>query len=189
MSSNIRRNVRSHQCRMGQDAAGWWLAGGTIGAANVLEYVESPVQAQLYAGAGVASGQPWTLAAYTSWDGLNNQYIFDSVTGRIVLGESSGTDIFFCATQGAFLRPCLIADATNRTYFVVCDGVNAAVYQENIAIGTALACVEGTGGNTRWRSHNNGGSSFWAREVPRGVVYDIALSVAQRAALQISMTS
>lgn len=174
--------------------APWWLASGTISASNVEEHVELPSQGQLYAGGAIANGQPWSVVARgnscstTTSDGTSD-YIFDSESGRVVLGISSAALYGFFAT--AWAQRSLYPDGNVYTWFLISDGSNVQAYLDNSAVGASQA--SGTGlansGSTRWRTDYVGTGAIWDQAVAKAAVYNIALDSTQRAALYTAMAS
>lgn len=167
-------------------ALDWWVAGGTILEADCLEHVELPAQGQLYAGAAVAGGSPWTIAVVTESTSLDlYTYVFDSLTGRVILGSNLADPGQWYATDAGWRDVGLWSGLTS--YFLVSDGAAIQAYRSGVAVGASGASNEGIGGATRWRSHNAGALYKWPAAVPRAAVYKIAVAGAQLAALHNSM--
>lgn len=171
---------------LGGGGVAWWLAGGTIPLANVLEHVENPAQEQLYVGAGAAGA--WTVAFRTNLASLPATYMFafDSGTGRFVIGcstENAANGIF---AAGVWTNVGLFVTG-DHSYMAVSDGSAIQVYRDDVAISTPVSDTVNIGGTTRWRSIFAGGSSLWPVAIPRGMVANIALDATQRAALHTTL--
>lgn len=140
----------------------WWLGSGTISSANVLEHVELPEIAQIYAGASVSGGNPWTIATRTIWQGsaLGATYLLDSQSGRVVCGWSNLTQRGVFTTDSGWANIDLFT-LVDAVYYWVSDGSSIQLYRDNSAIGAAVTSNEGIGGTTRWRSVNSGASNTW----------------------------
>ena len=174
---------------MGGTKPPWYLANKTIPVANLLEYVELPEAGKLYAGASVASGQPWSLAFRTNTyvPGVTSYFLFDSATGRIVIGIGNNTS-YGVYNGTTWTNVAIFPDTNQHIIFVVSTGANIQAYLDNVATGEASASSKGIGGSTRWRSDNSSAAlNVWTNPVPKGAVYNIALSEAQRNALYTSM--
>lgn len=164
-------------------AAAWYLASGTISAANVAEWVENPTIGQLYAGANQTGN--YTIAIRTTWDGLTGgQHAFDTQTGRMALGVVSTANGFF----NGLWRDISLFNTSDSVYFLTRSASGFQAYRNNVAIGTAYTATTNISGTTRWRAAYLLGSS-WAGTVPRAAVYNIALDATQRAALYASMAA
>jgi len=178
-------------------ASDWWLAYNTIGTADVLEHVESPGTAQLWANSGsVVSGSPWTIffrSGTATGNPLGDSYAF----GQNASGTSA---IYFIAnTLGFFQTSIDVAGAMSVAamaagtagYFLTTNGGTSTVY----ANGTVLATRAGVSmpieaasapGTARWRSPDNvggGTSNIWTIALPHAAIYNIALTSTQRSAL------
>lgn len=169
----------------------WWFADGAIPASNVMEHVESPTTGQSYAGAAIASGQPWTVAAKsTSFvPSSTSRYIIDTQAGRMVLGISSAANYgFFNGT--VWTNVAIFPDTAIHIWFLVSDGANIQAYLDNVATGASSASAVGfaASGATRWRrAYDNTTTSDWANGVTKGSIYNIALTATERLALYTSM--
>lgn len=162
----------------------WYRAGGTIPLANVLEAVLSPSIGQLYVGASVAAGNPYTVAIRTV-DRVNDRWLFDSLSGRLVFGYYTG---LFLAAGGPFSIPGVVLAAEDHVYMVVSDGANVTSYRDTTSF-TPVASNVGIGSTTRWRSKYSGaGTGYdWTPACPCAAVYNIALNGTQLAALVAAM--
>ena len=182
-------NKRKLLTLMGGAKTPWYLANKTIPSANLLEYVELPAAGKLYAGAAVASGQPWTVAVKTTTyvPAATSYFLFDSATGRIVIGIGNATS--YGINNGTiWTNAPLYPDTNVHIIFIVSNGANIQEYLDNTAVGSNNASNKGIGGATRWRSDNSSASTnVWTNSVPKGAVYNIALSEAQRNALYATM--
>jgi len=168
-------------------SAGWWDANATIPAGNVLEYVELPTQGQAYVGAGVAAGQPWTIAVRTNYAPFaGSNYVFDSEVGRVVFGYGHPNNGFY-TTDSGWIDLSLFTSG-DKTYFLIFDGTDVQAYRSASAVGSSSTSDEGLGSTTRWRDvYDLVGDADWPADLPVAAVYDIALSSAQRSALDTSM--
>ena len=169
-------------------AAAWYLAGGTIAAANVAEWVENPSTGQLYAGGAITGA--WTIAAYTAYPAIGPSYIFDSQTDRTILGYSDPSGYGFYA--GGWANVALFSDTNLRVYFLISTGSSIQAYRDNTAIGSGRSSTNDItrSGVARWRSAYDAPTSApWENDVLRGAIYKIALDSTQRAALYSSMTA
>jgi len=167
----------------------WYLADGAINIANTIEHAESPAVGQLVT-ATVAGGQPWTIAARTNYvPATNGKYLFDSQSGRIIVGAGSiGTGENGWYTTDSGWKNVAPFAAGNHTYFLISNGTAVQMYRDGVAVGTPGNSNEGIGGSTRWRSTwSNPASSVWPAEVPVAAIYNIALDATQRTALHTSM--
>lgn len=168
----------------------WWLAGGSITAGNVLEHVEYPTVGQLYAGSSVAAGSAWTIAAkgFGQTPGVLARYVFDTQSGRAVLGFTSSTDYGFFF-GGVWADASLFGGTDDEVWFLVSTGASAQGYRNNVATGGSVAGTTGIGGTARWRSaYDNITSSRWNQtEIPKAAVFKQALSAGQRTALYNAM--
>lgn len=170
------------------DTDGWWSANGVLDLATVKEYIELPVQGQLYVGGGMTGA--WTVAIRTTWDGVvtaTEEFLLDSEFGRFVTGINSvGVNGFFA---GSWVEKGLY-NTSDSVYFLVSNGTSIQAYRNNVAMGTAVtSSVDfANGGSTRWRSRYTSGSEFpWTNPVQRASVYNIALDSTQRQALYNAM--
>jgi len=168
-------------------AAPWWLAGGAISGDNCLEHVEYPSIGQLYVGASVADGNPWTIAVTTAWDGNDNQFIIDIQTGRIILGLSlAGVNGFHLT--GLWYERNLFTSGVQCVYFLICTALQTQAYRNAVAIGSASGFDPPLSGNARWRSnYSTPDTTPWSADVLKAAVFDIALDTAQRTALYNTM--
>jgi len=166
----------------------WWLAGGAIPAANCLEHVEFPVQAQVYLGPTVADGNPWTIAATTAWNGSDGEYVLDAETGRVILGVSTtvtgGNNGYFLS--GTWYDVNLFVSGVRHVYFLICDAALTSAYRDAVNVGGSAANHPGFAGQIRWRSYYGGGN-YWSNEVLKAAVFNVALDTAQRTALYNAM--
>lgn len=172
----------------GQNAAPWYLAGGTIDIANVLEWVENPAKRQLFVG-GTATGA-WTIAVRTSIAIAENRFALDSQTGRVVLGFSATLQNGFYVGGGWNDVALFPIDGAEYIYFLISDGANVQAYRDGATVGGAVvgATDFNNGGVTRWRgAYTNNSAWDWLAEVPLGAVYNIALDATQRAGLLAAM--
>jgi len=170
----------------GGAALGWWRAGGTIPAANVLEYVENPAARQLYAGASATGA--WTVAFRTNLASLPapTAYALDAQTGRMGIGvDPTGNGVYTSAWNDRTLFA-----TGDHSYMVISDGANIQCYLDASAVGAAISSANNIGGNVRWRSRNVDLATNWYEwpvAIPRGMVANIALDATQRAALHTSL--
>lgn len=167
--------------------ASWWLANGSIPAANVLEHVDSPTGGQNYAGGAISDGSAWTVAARTNTFTVSatSRYIFDSQTGRFILGISDATH--YGIYTGTWNNAALFPDTNNHVIMAVCDGTNIQAYLDGVSTGTTITKKGiAVSGATKWRSSFDSLAS-WANAVQHGAVFNIALTAAQIAALYNSM--
>lgn len=178
----------------GAGAGAWWLAGGTILEANVLEHVELPTVGQDYAGATVADGQPWSVAFRTdSIESATNggaKYVLACNANAPTFGMN-GTNRGVYAGGAAWSQHDCFTDTSNHVWFFVCNGSSIACYLDNVEVGSPLAEHSGVGAaSSKWRSqYNNAAQAEWPNAVQAGAVFDIALSSDQRAALYTSMAA
>lgn len=165
--------------------AAWWLAGGTIPAANIKEHVENPAIAQAYAGGTCADA--WSVSFRTNLVSLPtpDSYAFDSATGRVIIGlnTTGPSNGFYLNTNW---RNVTLFATGDHTYMLISDGTQAQAYRDNVAIGAVIVGTQDIGSTTRWRSHNNT-TSTWAEALRAAHVADIALNATQRAALHAAM--
>lgn len=164
----------------------WYDGGGAIPSGNVLEHVQSPSVRQLYAGASIASGHAWTIFAIsTGFVHSTSHYLFDSNTGRVILGNS-GNAAYAFHVSGTWANVPLIEDTNPHYWFLISDGANVQGYLDGSAVGSTVAGAGGinVSGVSRWRGANdNTTGADWTNAVPFGAIYDIALNSTQRAAL------
>lgn len=181
----IQRRSRTHRRRTLGGGSLWYTAGGTIPEENILEWVELPTNRQLYTGDDAKAA--FTIAIKTSFAG-GNQFAFDSQTGRLVLGESSQGDNGFYIGSTWHERALFPTDSTDRVYFLISDGSSVQAYRDGTAIGDPVASAVNISNTTRWRgAYLDAPQLNWDRAMPYGVVYNIALDAAQRAALLLAL--
>jgi hypothetical protein len=183
MSNNQRS--KSHRRRVAAVPSPWYLATGEIDPANCLEAVQLPTQGQLYTGATVASGQPWTIAVRTVWSSATRfVYYFGAQTPDLRLGRYNkyyNHQVFTTALAVGSTFQGSIADLRDCVLFVVSDGSGMTGYLDNSA-GATFVDSAGLEGTCRWRSAHGGGS-LWPQALPYAAAYNIALDATQRAAL------
>lgn len=177
-------------------AADWWTAGGLIGTANVLEHVEYPTQAQAFAYAGTATGD-WSVVFRSGQEtntigrtafrigtasNINDPKLWrysvtswSLTTSNTLLSDlPAGTQNYmyvFTDAGGLFGR--VLYHAANTELLSLSDGTDASL------IGTAGA----------WRGDKTGaGTTLWTNEFPKAALYNVALSSAQRIALDAHMS-
>lgn len=164
----------------------WYDGGGAIPSGNVLEHVESPATRQAYAGASIASGHAWTIFALsTGFVHSSSHYLFDSQTGRVILGNS-GNAAYAFHVSGTWANVALIEDTQPHYWFLISDGANVQGYLDGTAVGSTVSGAGGinVSGSSRWRgAYDNTTGADWTNAVPFGAIYDIALNSTQRAAL------
>jgi len=174
--------------RGGAQSYDWWLGGGTIDSANVLEHVESPSIGQLYAGGSVSDASPFTVAVKTSNASLGDKHLFSSADGRLYIGMSAPSESVYSLGTG-WVVPAFVEDSTQRVYMWVFSGASVSVYRDNSLIGSnGFSKGIAQSGDTKWRSRYSTGNT-WIDAVPVAAVYNIALSSAQRTGLYNSMAA
>lgn len=162
---------------------GWWLAGGTISAAQIAEYVENPAAGQLYAGGTLVDA--WTVSLRTNLatlDVADYELAFDAENGRFY--------VFIRPIQNGFFpngNAINLFATGDHSYMLISDGSGVQAYRDNSAIGAGVATPVDIGGAVRWRSRYSGDSYFWPVAIRAGHVANIALDATQRAALHASM--
>lgn len=176
-----------------QSRSGWWFADGAIPAANVLEHVESPTQGQVYAGATISAGGAFTLVAKSTGftPSGTSRYIFDSQTGRFILGISDITHYGVYNNVGWQNQANIFPDTNVHIWFVTTtgSGTTGQAYLDNSAIGAAFALTPGiqVSGTTRWRASYDNTGAPWGNAVTKAALYNIALDATQRTAIYNSM--
>lgn len=180
----------------------WWLAYGAIGTANVLDHVESPGTAQLWAYTGtVTAGSSWMIAFRSGTVSANGDYAF--AVGQPgdpqITGWRYNSSQYEVLVNDVFLaQGTSVMSSGTHNYFVIADGVggDAYLYRDNVLVATGGG--QGGGGlgastpgtARRWRSDAAGNaSSTWGEPLPRAAIYNIAPTAAQRANLHASMAA
>jgi len=164
----------------------WWLAGGAIPERNCLEHIEYPSIGQLYAGASIADGNPWTIAITTTWNGSVSQFAIDVETGRTVLGVGTTTNGFYVGSAW-YDRTLFIANV-QHVYFLICTIVETQAYRDAAPIGLAASPDPAFSGTIRWRStFNDPAGNMWATDILKAAIYDINLGAVRQAALYATM--
>lgn len=173
------------------DNVDWWLALGTIDAAEVEEYVENPTQGQAIDNSiSIANGSPWTVVFQTNITTLSPSpteravNIQDGVNIPLSVLLGSGFNLFQVVGGGGLSVSGALQTGLTL-YMAVCDGTTMYVYRNNSLFGSVpnnLGINTSTSAN-RWRS-DAGGTGLWTPSLPVGAIYNIALNGTQRAALQ-----
>ncbi len=168
----------------------WWLGGGTIDAANVIEHPENIVQRTTYTGAALNTA--WTISLRCNLAALptSTAIAFDSQNGRFIIGLNIPENGFHDAT--AWRNITLFATG-DHTYMLESDGTNIQAYRDNVAVGTAYASPVNISATTttRWGSRyaDGGGSTWydWPVVIRAGHIANIALGATKRAGLHATM--
>jgi hypothetical protein len=185
----------------------WYLAGGYIGSANVMEYVESPTQGQAWTYAGNITGA-WSIVFRTSPTvpgvGSLTPTVFHVGSANLGAPNSTKDAVFtYYSTDSDFRWGRYPGDNTygsvmpsgTRNYFGQHDGTYLYAWYDGtvnyMAAGSAAVDVDITGVTRRWRSDRGNSSADyrWGPAVEKAAVFDIALSETQRVALDASMGS
>lgn len=184
----------------------WWLAGGYIDAANVMEHVESPTQGQVWTYTGTITGD-WSIAFRTSQaspSGFNLwPAVFHAGTGILVPDNASKDVAFYYLYAHSDYRWTAYPgdndfgttmQAGTRNYIGMANGGAFYAYYDGtapyLASGSVAQDFDISGPARRWRSDRTGDTeSFgWGPAVPKAAVFNIALSASQRVALDTFMT-
>lgn len=171
------------------DNVDWWLALGTIDAAEVEEYVENPTQGQSVDNSvSIADGSAWTVYFRTNVTTLSPA----SVEYALEFFSSSGFSLYGLIFPGGTLNRISTNSAnidgaflTGLTdYIITSNGSTVSVYRNNSLFSSVAGTrgIDGTDAGTRWRSDSAGGSP-WTPAIPYGAIYNIALNLTQRSSL------
>lgn len=182
----------------------WWLAGGLIGSANVLEHTESPGTAQAWSYTGtVTAGSPWMIAFRSDQvlpTGLTYKNAFSvSQTGGTIHRFIAGTilsnpDYIIQASPGYLGRGSAMMVAGTYNYFLVMTSGSVTFYRSTTALSTSNSAstigIPLHGTSAYWRGVPPAGiDGNWPAALPRAAIYNIAPSAAQLAALDSWMTT
>lgn len=176
----------------------WWLAGGNIGTADVLEHINYPTQGQLWANTGtVAVGGNWTVVFRSALVGTSGS----GKTAFYTLNDANNEEILFSASSNYglddgssnSLQGSAFMSAGTHNYFAMHQGGTISFYRDNVLLGTAGTAPSSgittqANGELRWRSSFGGGGA-WTVDLPNAAAYNIALSSVQRTSLHASMDS
>lgn len=191
------RAAAASSASLAGSANDWWLAGGLIGTANVLEHVEYPAQAQAWAWVGTAAG-PWTIVfrtakevntaghaafrskTYAGTAALNDPIFYRySTSWSLSVNTNSGvTDMPSGTRNYAYYHNF----EESYVHYLFYDGT--AIFLSELDLG--YRSLIGTAG--AWRGELAGaGTTLWENAMPKAAIYNIALSQAQRVALDAHM--
>lgn len=178
--------------------ADWWLAGGLIGSANVMEHTESPTQGQAWTYTGTITGA-WSIVARSAQEtGAGTKMMFHAGTTAILALDSKDAFLGWYSTGFTFGWGHVDASGTSmpagtNNYMGVHDGTTLRTFYNgttNTFIASqATVNLDISGTARRWRSDRAGSaSSYWSAALPKVAVFDIALSESQRIALDAAMS-
>jgi hypothetical protein len=183
----------------------WWLAGGTIGTASVLEHAESPSQGQLWTHSGsVAAGQPWTVFFRSALETLvagSVKYAFDFAPddGGVGHGNFLAADPNYTAQAATDLviNGAALMTSGSQNYYVVTTGSSMTAYRGTVVLGTdptgsasGIAIAGTSVSASRWRkAYDNAANTQWSADLPFAASYNIALNAAQMLALGTSLVA
>lgn len=170
----------------------WWTAGGLIGTANVMEHTEWPGQAQAWSYNGTITGD-WTVAFRSAPEVSGG-----SKTAYRLGTTSAANDVKIWAPIDGFAYGLSASDAEmpagSQNYM---DTKNFFGIDQRITyyggttqwITEALVDRDLSASPRAWRgAPGSAANTLWTNPMPKVAVYNVALSEAQRIALDAHMT-
>lgn len=176
-------------------ASDWWTAGGLIGTANVLEHVEWPTQAQPFAYAGTATGN-WSVVFRSGQEsGSSRKQAFRVGTANDLTDTYFGwwTTSFAIGPSNQAGNEAMPSGTHN--YMFTLENVSTTYlrylyYDAVIEFDNLIDFTDANliGPQGAWRGNRTGaGSTLWTNEFAKAAIYNVALSEAQRIALDAHM--
>ena len=181
------------------DQSSWWLAGGTIGTASVLEHVTYPTARQAWAWAGTVANftvafrtkNPIYVSRYAWFSTLASgeiQYVrtstaaeFSADGGVMYLKGRRGT-VDYVNLMGMAAMP--VSDAN---YFYRRSGTVAAFYFGTTQMASWMGTIDLRGSVGAWRGLSDAGQD-WPFDLPMAAIYGTALNTAELTALDDAMS-
>lgn len=173
----------------------WWLAGGLIGTANVMEHVEWPTQAQAWAWAGTATGN-WSVVFRSAQEENTMRHTAfragtaDNVNDPKVWRWSVSSWSLDTSNTSVSDLP----SGTNN-YIYTYEELGGTYYRTVYYGGTTLLLSTSSGTDVSlvgtagvWRGDKTGaGTVLWTQGFPKAAIYNTLLSESQRIALDAHM--
>jgi hypothetical protein len=170
----------------------WWLAGGAIGTAVVVEHVEYPTQGQAWAFSGTVTSN-WTVVFRSEPE--------EKVTGHAAFRHGTASNYydpkFRYMTNSWGMHDADTAmtemSSNERTYFVwnnstSGDRILLVDADTTLLSLSAMSDVDLVAAQGAWRGDRTGSTAaFWTEELPRAAIYSTTLDSTQRNALNTSM--
>lgn len=172
--------------------ANWWLAGGAIGSANVMDHQNNINGAVPWSYLGTINGA-WSIVFRTEMGTTDLETAYHAGTGALQAANTKDARFYYKASSAQYMidgnMPTTATYTSGTPNVMVVHEANpfdiTTIYYGETQAGISGVLDVNISGTARyWRADRLGSiSTQWANPLYKAAIYDIALSSAQRSTL------